>query len=90
VAYAIFRKEIKEENAQSEIENIIDSLFEIKHRLEDEGYDSKFLIKLNNKEQQEVNPHDYRNPIYKYRGIGNKISTIKDGYVLGRIDFYLI
>lgn len=71
---------------------------EVEARLNDEGFNSKFIIKINGKAQQIQNPDSYRYPIYKFTGIGDKtyLRHYKDGkysdseYVYAQIDYFLV
>lgn len=51
-----------------EFENILD-------RLVDQGFDSKFIIYFNGKDQQVQNTDSYRVPLYRFTGIGRLLQN---------------
>ena len=97
-AHIQLKKAIKRDGIESEVNDVIDRMSEIEARLNDEGFNSKFIIKLNGKVQQVQNPDSYRYPIYKFTGIGDTVSLrhYKGGkypdseYVYGQIDYFLV
>lgn len=68
------KKFIKIDVIESEFENIVDRMSEVRDRLEDEGFQSKFIIRFNGKHQQVQNPDSYRVPLYQFTGIGDSVS----------------
>jgi len=89
---------LKREGIEDEVNNIIDRMSEVRDRLGEEGFDSKFIINVNGKPQQVQNPDSYKVPIYKFTGIGDEwtLKYHKDGkyseeeYVFAIIDYYII
>ena len=96
--YLNFRKALRRDGLESEVNSVISIMTEIRDRFVYEGFDSKFIFYINGKAQQVQNPGNYRVPIYKYLGIGGSsyLGSYKGGiyseeeYVYGKIDFYII
>ncbi len=98
-AHILLKKAIKRDGIENEVNDVIDRMSEIEGRLTEEGFNSKFMVKLNDKAQQIQNPNSYRYPIYKFTGVGennNLIGYYKNGiypsseFVYGQIDYFLI
>lgn len=89
---------LRKDGIESATNDLIDRMSEIRDRMSNEGFESKFIITLNDKAQQIQNPNNHKVPIYKYTGIGdeNKLRYYKDGkysqeeYVFAEIKFYII
>jgi len=98
------RKCIKKEGLELEFNTILDTMSEIRDRLVDEGFKSKFIIFFNDRSQQVTNPEDYSLPIYKFTGIGggnfhyvigDHLSSIGGSYktsdfIFAKIEFIII
>ena len=69
------KKFLSKDGIESEFKNIVDRMSEVRDRLEDEGFQSKFIIYFNGKAQQIQNPDSYRVPLYKFTGIGDTIGA---------------
>ena len=63
---------LKIKNAESEFDNLLNTLLEIKDRLTDEGFNTHFMIFFSGLGQQDNNPITYKNDLYSYKGIGDK------------------
>lgn len=81
------RKTVKNVNLEEVYKFLVDRMYEIKGRLEDEGFDSKFIISFNNEPQQEANPGNYREPIYKFQGVSK---TSPDDDIVIKVDYCII
>lgn len=94
----VLKNAILKKDAESELNYIVDRMSEIKDRLSEEGFDSKFLIFYNGKGQMVDNPNSYREPLFKYTGIGDELTLkyFKDGkysdddYLFAKIDYVII
>lgn len=81
------RKTINSSDSENTYNIIVERMYDIKYKLlKVENIDSKFLITFNGIPQQIGNPKDYREPIYKYQGIGDSVVE----KVRVKIDFILI
>ena len=81
-------KNIKVENAESEFNNIVDRMSEIRGRLSDEGFRSMFLIDFGGKGQQNHNPVTHQNDDYKFKGVGHRVEP--DGTFRAKITYVII
>ena len=83
---------LRKENAESEFNNIVDRMSEIRDRLSDEGFNSHFLISFDGLGQQDSDPVTHKGDLYNYKGFGDKgyINYYKDGKYSGEEYFYAL
>lgn len=81
-----------ENKLESEFDNVVMIMSEIRDRLTDEGLQSKFLIFLNGRVQQDLNPDDLSLPIYKYKGVDSSSNSrhYRKNKVYAKIQFVII
>lgn len=88
---------LKKDGIEQEFENIVDRMSEIRDRMKDEGFKSKFMIFLNGKVQQDLNPNDYSLPLYKFSGLGDSYESYirekgydPNEYLFAKIEFAIV
>jgi len=72
-----FKRQVKLDNIEEEVNELIDIMSTIRDRLSDDGFKSKFIIFVNDLAQQVTNPNDYSLPLYKFTGVGEKDGVLK-------------
>lgn len=95
------KKPIKNTDAESELNVIVEEMKEIKSRFESKGFNCHFNIDYDGKGQQETSSLTHKSDVYKFNGIGGKgylkysdsISPTaypRDQYFLAEIKFVYI